>query len=78
MLCSIPILIKIKNIKFRNIHRKTLGLESLFNFITKRLRHRYFPVNIAKFLRTPILKNSCERLLLCSSTFCTLQLSVPM
>ena len=28
------------------------------------LWHRYFPVNIAKFWRTPILKNICERLLL--------------
>ena len=26
------------------------------NFIEKRLQHRCFPVNIAKFLRTPILK----------------------
>ena len=41
-------------------------LESLFNkaaalqacnFIKKRLQHRCFPVNIAKFLRTPILMN---------------------
>ena len=52
---------------------KTLVLESLFNkvtglqtcnFIKKRLQHRCFPVNIAKFLRTPVLKNICERLLL--------------
>ena len=28
-----------------------------------RLQHRCFPVNIAKFLRTAILKNICERLL---------------
>ena len=27
------------------------------NFIKKRLQHRCFPVNIAKFLRRPILKN---------------------
>ena len=47
-------------------------LESLFiviklqvcNFIKKGLRHRYLPLNIAKFLRTPILKNICKRLLL--------------
>ena len=48
-------------------------LKSLFNkvesiqacsFIKKRLQHMYFPVNIAKFLRTPILKNICEWLLL--------------
>ena len=32
------------------------------NFIKKKLQHRYFPVNITKFLRTPILKNICERL----------------
>ena len=47
--------------RFCNIHRKTPVLESLFNkavglqscdFIKKRLRHRCFPVNIAKFLRT--------------------------
>ena len=37
-------------------------LESLF--IKKRLKHRYFPVKFVKDLRTPILKNSCERLLL--------------
>ena len=34
------------------------------NFIKIRLQHRCFPVNFAKFLRTPILKNICERLLL--------------
>ena len=47
-------------------------LESLFikvaslkacNSIKKRL-HRCFPVNIANFLRTPISKNICKRLLL--------------
>ena len=34
------------------------------NFIKKRLQHMCFPVNIGKFLRTRILKNICERLLL--------------
>ena len=34
------------------------------NFNKKRLQHKCFPVNIAKFLRTPILKNICQRLLL--------------
>ena len=47
--------------KFHNIHRKTPVLKSLFdkvagltahNFNKKRLLHRCFPVNIAKFLRT--------------------------
>ena len=31
----------------------------------KRLQHRCFPVNIAKFLRAPNLKYICKRLLLC-------------
>ena len=62
--------------KFRNIHRKTPTLESLFNkvaalqacnFIKKRLQHMCFPVNITKFLRTPILKNIRKRLLLTSA-----------
>ena len=35
-----------------------------FNLIKKRLQHRCFPVNVANFLRTPILKNICKRLLL--------------
>ena len=34
------------------------------NFTKKRLQQRSFSVNFAKFLRTPILKNICERLLL--------------
>ena len=32
------------------------------NFSKKRLQHRCLPVNIAKFLRTLILKNICQRL----------------
>ena len=34
------------------------------SIIEKRLQRRCFSVNIAKYLRTPILKNFCERLLL--------------
>ena len=57
---------------FRNIYRKTPLLESVSNtvtgmkacnFVKKRLQHRCFLVNIAKFWRTPILKKICERLL---------------
>ena len=33
-----------------------------WNFIKKQLQHRSFPVNIAKILRTSILRNICERL----------------
>ena len=36
----------------------------LNNFFKKRLQHRCFPVKLAKFLRTPILNNICQRLLL--------------
>ena len=50
---------------------KTPALESLFyqsckfeDFIKKRLQHRRFPVNVAKFSRAPLLKNICKRLLL--------------
>ena len=35
-----------------------------YNFIKKRLQRRCFLGNITKFLRTPILNNICERLLL--------------
>ena len=50
--------------KFLNIYRKTRVLELLYNkfavlqvckFIKKRLQHRCFPLNIAKFLRTTLL-----------------------
>ena len=34
------------------------------NFIKKKLPHRCFSVKFVKFLKTPILKNICERLLL--------------
>ena len=40
---------------------KNTGLQS-WNFIKKRLQHRFFPVNIARFLRTPFFKSICERL----------------
>ena len=38
----------------------------------QRLQHRYFPANIAitKFLKTSILKNNCERLLMHLQVFC--------
>ena len=57
--------------------KRTPVLESVFNkvaslrlkacnFIEKRLQHRRFPVKSSKLLRTPILRNICERLLLLS------------
>ena len=57
------------------LDRKTPALESLFDkvaglrpaaLLKKRLQRRCFPINIAKILRTPTLKNICELL------FCTI------
>ena len=42
---------------------KFVGLQAC-NFIKKRIQYRYFPVNFAKFLRTPFLQNTSSRLLL--------------
>ena len=51
--------------KLRNIYRKTPVLEFIFNqvtglkgcnFMNKRLQHKCFPVNIAKFLRTAFIE----------------------
>ena len=44
-----------------------------YNFIKKRLWHRCFPVNFAKFLRTSFLQNTSGRLLLCVSAFAYLR-----
>ena len=40
---------------------ESVGLQS-WNFIKKRLQHRFLNVNIAKIFRTPVLENICERL----------------
>ena len=47
----------------QSLFNKVAGLQTC-NFIKKRLQYRCFPVNFATFLRTPILKNIYERLLL--------------
>ena len=54
------VLIKKLFLKSHNIHRKIPVLDSLFNkkdftknFIEKILKHKCFPVNVAKFLRIP-------------------------
>ena len=51
-----------------SLFNKAAGLQTC-NFIKKRLQHRCFSMNIAKFLRTTILKNNSERLLLFYSIF---------
>ena len=59
--------------RFCNAHMKTPVLEFLFNkyaglktwnFNKNRLRHRYFPVELAKFLRTPFFTEHIQWLLL--------------
>ena len=47
------------------VHMKTPVFESLFRPepVLKRDSNSCFPANIAKFLKTPISKNFCERLL---------------
>ena len=50
-----------KHLRWILFLNKNAGLQS-WNFIKKRLQHRCFPVNIAKFLRTFVLKSACERL----------------
>ena len=40
----------------------------VYNFIKRRQQHGCFPVNFAKFFRTPILKNLCKRLPLVCDT----------
>ena len=54
--------------KFRHTHRKAPVLEPLFSKVSflfkKILQGRWLPVNIANFLRTPILKKICEWLFL--------------
>ena len=46
-----------------SLFNKVTGLKACY-FIKTRLQHLCFPVKFAKFLRTPILKNISERLLL--------------
>ena len=47
----------------QSLFNNVAGLQAC-NFIKKILQHRCFPMKFAKFLRTPILKNIFERLLL--------------
>ena len=56
-------------LKISQYPQETPALEPLLkkvqacNFIKKRPKHRCFPVNNATFLRLPILKNICQRVL---------------
>ena len=59
-------------------------LESLSNkaagcsFIKKRLQRRCFSVKFAKFLRKPILKNTCVRLILVFGNKCNNRSKEPL
>ena len=66
-------LVLVRDTKFgRNVSNKMLANAtkcqgySFYRFwiIKKRLQHRSFPLNIERFLRAPISKNICKRLLL--------------
>ena len=50
--------------KLRKLRRKTPELESFFKFCNKGFPIQVLSVKFAKTLRTPTLKNICERLLL--------------
>ena len=50
-----------------SLFNKVAGLRSA-TLLKKRLWHRCFPVNFAKFQRTPFLQNASGRLLLCKYT----------
>ena len=50
-----------KHLRWSLFLNKNVGFQS-WNFIKKRLQHRFFPVTIAKLLRTSVLENICERL----------------
>ena len=46
----------------RGLFFNKIALHQAYNFIKKRLQHRYFLVNIGKFIRRLILKNISEQL----------------
>ena len=52
-----------KHFRPATLLRKDSGLRPA-TLLKKRLWYRYFPVNFVKFLRTPFLQNTSERLLL--------------
>ena len=63
----VSILSPVTQIMLYQCHRKVSdfgGAKSINCIYKKRLQHKCFPVNVAKLLRSPILKNMCETLLL--------------
>ena len=73
LLRSLQLALKIDAVlKLKILYLLKKGSSALFikvqalRHFKKTLQHRCFPVKFAKYLRTPILKNICERLLLFS------------
>ena len=72
------LLYKTCSYKLCKIHRKRISIDFLFNQVVKlqpvtllkrRLRHRWFPVNLTKFLRMSTLENTSGQLSLCFVSF---------
>ena len=61
--CSVKKSIPKNFANFTGEHLRWILLQAC-NFIKKRFQHWCFPVKFSKFLRTSILKNICERLIL--------------
>ena len=55
---------KLYNLQSFSKYPDPQNTQKAYNFIKKRLHYRCFPVNLKKSLKTPVLKNICERLLL--------------
>ena len=67
---------QVSKLSYAGVHRETRRKcvtapqnEGRFVTLKKRTQYRCFPVNIAKLLRAPILKNVCKRLLLIKVSF---------
>ena len=60
----LKVFLKISQYSYENT---CVRVSKVCKFIQKRLQQSCFHVNIVKFLRAPILKNICERLLLFAS-----------
>ena len=59
--------------------KRLIGVFSVIqtcNFIEKRRQNRCFPLNIAKLLRTPILKKICKRMVVVASALSKNQFKV--
>ena len=63
-MCSVKKAVYKNLAKFTRKHLCYLSFNKITGLRTGILIQRCFPVNFVKFLRAPILKNICERLLL--------------